>query len=87
MSCGQFVNARIETIKAKWRQMIREGIKNGPAVIVLDDLDLLCPAEQELVRRHILTVSSCCSYLTQHTTQHNTHTHTHTHTHTQANGW
>jgi hypothetical protein len=77
MSCGQFVNARIETIKAKWRQMIREGIKNGPAVIVLDDLDLLCPAEQELVRRHILTVSSFCSYLT----------HTHTPPHTQANGW
>lgn len=40
----------METIKAKWRQMIRQGLKNGPSIIVFDDLDLLCPAEQELVR-------------------------------------
>jgi len=49
MSCGQFVHARLEKIKAEWRRMVREGIRNGPSVIVLDDLDLLCPVEQELV--------------------------------------
>ncbi len=49
MGCSQYTGVRIETVKAKWRAMFTEALKNGPSVIVLDDLDLLVPPEQELV--------------------------------------
>lgn len=50
VACGELSGVRTETIKSKWRRAFAEAVENPPAIIVLDDIDVLMPTENEVLR-------------------------------------
>ncbi|KAL6065431.1 Peroxisome biosynthesis protein pex1 [Balamuthia mandrillaris] len=45
--CAELSGVRTESVRSKWKSAFGEAVKNAPSVIILDDLDVLVPAEQE----------------------------------------
>ena len=50
LSCTDLSSLRQEALKERLREWLNAGVRNQPALLLIDDLDTLAPQEQQEVR-------------------------------------
>lgn len=50
ISCKTMAGDRTDTCQLKLHSFIHDAIVNSPSVLILDDLDSICPLEQEVIQ-------------------------------------
>jgi hypothetical protein len=52
IACAELSSARLETIKSRLGGALATAVNQQPTLLILDDLDALCPLEQEVSALH-----------------------------------